>query len=329
MNPKALILVPLIVLVMGCILQPEQPQQWEIQDRMDYRYGIFMMDNDGTKVVQIYGSDRSLSGASLSPDGRIIFYEQEGGIGAGLSSIDTSEIAVVNIDGRGYRKLTDNGWMDFQPKWSPDGSEILFISTGGRSAGTDIYVMDLDGNVIRQLTDTPGISEADPDWKCGKVVFTRNQGIWIMDDDGSSPRQLTDPPGKGTDVGVQFPVGDYDPNLSPDCSKVVFERLAGSGLRSGETTIGDYDLHVYDIGTGTETEISNDEAADFVPKWSPDGSRILFIHVSDDPEDAYDIYVTNPDGTGREKVTGEDPPGFVENGCSWMGSKIIFTAEWF
>ncbi len=328
---KLLLLIPVIVLLMGCTQQPEPPEepQWQIQGKTGYRYGIFFMDADGTKVVEIYGSNKSLSSASFSPDGRIVFYEQQGGIQAMLSAIDTSEIAMVHIDGRGYRKLTDNDWMDFQPRWSADWDEILFISTMGLKAGTDIYVMDLNGNVTKQLTKTLPISEADPDWKCGKIVYTRNHSIWIMDEDGSNQQQLTEPPGKGTDVGVQFPIGDYDPNLSPDCKRVVFGRLVGPGPQSGGVNIGDYDLYIYDIGTGTEIEISNNEAADFVPEWSPDGSKIIFIHVTDNPEDAYDIYITNPDGTGRKKVTGDDPPSFVESGCSWLDGKILFTAEWY
>ncbi|UCD07360.1 MAG: DPP IV N-terminal domain-containing protein, partial [Candidatus Aenigmatarchaeota archaeon] len=111
--------------------------------------------------------------------------------------------------------------------------------------------------------------------------------------------------------------------------RVVFGRLVGPGPQAGGVNIGDYDLYVYDIGTGTETEISNNEAADFVPEWSPDGNKIIFINLTDNQEDAYDIYTTNPDGTGRKKVTGDDPPSFVENGCSWLDGKILFTAEWY
>ncbi len=325
-----ILLVGIIILISGCTqtqpTQPEEPEGWQIQGKMDYKYGIFVMKSDGTEVVQIYGSKKPVSGASLSPQGRLVFWEMEAG---GLDAIQTSEIVMIRVDGEGYTRLTSNDWMDFQPRWSSDGEQILFISDGGKQAGTDIYIMDIDGNITSQLTDTIGISEADPDWKCGKIVYTRNHSVWIMDEDGSNPVQLTDPSGKGTNIGVQFPIGDYDPNLSPDCAKVVFERLVGPGTQLGETTIGDYDLYVYDIGTGTETDISQQDAADFVPKWS-DQDKILFVHITDAIPDTYDIYMTNPDGTGRIKVTGDDPPTFIESGCSWIGSdRILFTAEFY
>jgi Tol biopolymer transport system component len=286
------------------------------------------MEIDGSGVTQIYGSDSIfISNALASPDNtKIVFYEQDG---RDMETITTTEIALMNADGTGYRKLTNNNWMDFQPIWSPNGTEILFISDGGQSAGTDIYVMDTDGNVLRRLTDTPGITEADPDWKCGKIVFTRNGTIWIMDEDGLNQKQLTDPVGRGTDVGVQFTLGDYDPSLSPDCSKVAFERLNGAGYEVDGTRIGDYDLYIYYISDDAYQDISQSQTADLIPEWSSDGTKIVFNHLSNVIDDLYDIFVINADGTGRAKVTGDDPTGFVEEGCTWFGNKILFAAEIF
>ncbi|NIO22756.1 MAG: hypothetical protein GTN38_01870 [Candidatus Aenigmarchaeota archaeon] len=313
-----------IIFVSGCT--QTQTSQWEIQGRTDHRDGIFIMDLDGSNIRQIHGSDLHLSEAVPSPDGKMIaFTEQEGRT---LDDIHNSEIAVVNIDGTGYRKLTGNDWVDVQPRWSADGREIMFLSTGGKQAGTDIYVMDLEGNILRQLTDTVGISEGDLDWKCGKVVHTRYHSIWMMDDDGSNQIEITDPPGRGTDVGVQFPLGDYDPNFSPDCSKVAFERLTGTGKTVGQTSLGDYDLYVYDISSGTETDISQNGDGDLLPEWSPN-NKILFVHLTDNRDDLYDIFVINPDGSGRRKVTGDDPLNFVEAGCAWLGDSVLFTGEFF
>jgi Tol biopolymer transport system component len=331
---KFMVLVILIIplLISGCTqTQPTPPEDpgWQIQGKMDHRYGIFTMNIDGTGLVQIYGSDNPVSSASLSSTGRLIFQEMDIG---GLDAIQTSEIIMIKIDGEGYTKLTDNDWMDFQPVWSRDGEEILFVSNMGLKTGTEIYLMDLDGNITNRLTNTVVLSEADPDWKCSKIVYTRNHSIWIMDDNGSNQKQLTDPFGKGTYVGVQFPIGDYDPSLSSDCDMVVFSRLVGPGPSLGETQIGDYDLYVYDIDTGTETDISKNDAADFVPKWYPGGfhDKIIFIHVTDVIDDTFDIYMINPDGTGRTKVTGDDPSIFIENGCSWLSrDRILFTAEFY
>jgi len=319
MGNKALLTAFLLLLafsVLGCT------QKWEIQNSMNYKYGIFIMNSDGKNVMQIYGSNNSLSSASVSPDGtKIIFCEMEGGI----EGISTSEIAVINIDGTGYRKLTDNDYMDFQPVWISD-SEILFVSNPSNT-GTDIYTMNLDGYVLNQLTDTIGISEADPDVGCGKVVFTREHSVWMMYDDGTNLVQMTNPYEKGLDIGVQFPIGDYDPNFSPDCTKIVFERLVGAGKIVSGVNIGDYDIYVYDTSSGTETEISGNDIADFVPKWGVNG--IIFVQISDVLQETYDIYFIKSDGTERHRITGNDPINFIENGCSWFGDSIVFTAQFF
>jgi Tol biopolymer transport system component len=309
----------LIFLFLGCT-----QQQWHVIGDKGTKYGIYIMDMDGKNVRQIYGSDTNIAGVVASPDGeKIAFFEMSGQTGD-FEGVNSAEIAAINIDGTGYQELTNNDYIDLQPQWYSDTRELLFISNPN-NVGTDIYVMSLDGNVIGQLTNTPGISEADPNCKCGKIVFTRDSSVWIMNDDGTGERKLTEPLNKGVDVGVQFPIGDYDPDLSPDCGRVVFSRLVGPGKNVGGINIGDYDLYVYDIESGTEKEISNDNGADFVPEWSDYG--IIFIYVSDVVESNYDIFMINSDGTDRKKVTGNDPLGFVENGCSWLGNQILFTAE--
>ena len=297
-----------------------------MQNDLGTKYGIYLMNVDGTNVKQIYGGSSDLAGVLVSPSKtKIVFYEQQGFI---LEAAETGELFMMNTDGSNVEKLTDNDWIDVQPRWSPDSKKILFVSTGGEYTGTDLYVMDVNTRDITKLTNTPGISEADPDWKCGKIVFTRDYSIWIMNDDGTNMKKLTEAPGKATDVGVQFPLGDYDPDLSTDCTKVVFSRLVGPGKEFDETQIGDYDLYVYDLSSETETDISNDDNADSIPEWSAN-NKIVFIHVGDVMEDLYDIFVINPDGTGRTKATGNDPLNFVETGCSWYGDKILFTAEFF
>ncbi len=307
----------LVFLIMGCT------SEWQIQNNLGTKYGIFVMDSDGTNVRQIHGSEIAMMGVNPSPDGtKLAFFEFSGN----FSEIISSEVSLINIDGTGYKKLTNNDYMDFQPVWISN-HEILFISNQN-NVGTDVYVMDPNGNVLRQLTDTIGISEADPDVKCNKIVFTREHSIWIMDINGENQEKITEPPSKGVDVGVQFPLGDYDPNLSPDCKKVSFERLMSTGKSIDGTNLGDYDIYVYDLETDQEIDISQNGDADLLPKWSSD-NKILFVHLSDDINNVYDVYSINSNGTERTKITGNDPTNFIEKGAIWFGDQIIFTAEFF
>jgi len=62
------------------------------------------------------------------------------------------EIFVMNADGTGLRKLTDNTAVDAAPTWSPDGGKIVFTSDRGGSF--ELYRMNSDGSQ-QQMIPTP------------------------------------------------------------------------------------------------------------------------------------------------------------------------------
>ena len=62
------------------------------------------------------------------------------------------EIFVMNTDGSGLKKLTDNSAVDAAPSWSPDGGRIVF--TSDRSGTFELYSMNSDGSG-QQMIPTP------------------------------------------------------------------------------------------------------------------------------------------------------------------------------
>ena len=78
----------------------------------------------------------------FSPDGsRIAFMSERDG---------NSEIYVMNRNGSGVRRLTNNTAIESTPTWSPTGTQIAF--TSDRSGSPQIWVMDADGLNLRRLT---------------------------------------------------------------------------------------------------------------------------------------------------------------------------------
>jgi len=71
------------------------------------------------------------------------------------------DLAVVSVDGGAVRTLVADGSWNWYPRWSPDGSEIAFLST--RSGNWDVWVVDAAGGTPRQLTDWPS-NEFDARW---------------------------------------------------------------------------------------------------------------------------------------------------------------------
>lgn len=72
------------------------------------------------------------------------------------------EIYIMNADGSDKRRLTRVAGADSNPSVSPDGSRIVFDSS--RAGTTEIYVMDLDGTGLVQLTRSGETAPAGSSW---------------------------------------------------------------------------------------------------------------------------------------------------------------------
>jgi sugar lactone lactonase YvrE len=119
---------------------------------------LYIMNADGTNVVQLTRNDVFDSAPSFSPDGKQMVFESARDSHNALAL----DIYVMNVDGSNVRRLTADPAHDEGPVFSPDGTKILFTSERGGSS--DIWVMNADGSGLRRLTDDPSRDES-PDWQ--------------------------------------------------------------------------------------------------------------------------------------------------------------------
>jgi hypothetical protein len=207
--------------------------------------------------------------------------------GSRLAFTSGGDIYVINADGSGQARLTNDPSLDSFRSWSPDGSKIGFTSV--RDGNLEVYVMNADGANPTRLTSLDLVSEPawSRDWT--KIAFARSGDIYVMNADGTSVTRLTSFGSSG------------QPAWSPDGTKIAFVRFTfvvipnqNNGGYSGN--IDDSDLYVMNAdGSGVTLVASGSDegfyifGAEFLsatytaPAWSPDGRWLAFTHTLCDP----------------------------------------------
>ena len=113
---------------------------------------IYVMDADGSNQRRLSFVGGRAATPEWSPRGDQIAFTHIAG---------DFNIAVINPQGRGFRKLT-NGWQDEAPTWAPNGRIIQFFRTERGSGRTGLWQVDLTGENERKLP-TP-VDASDPAW---------------------------------------------------------------------------------------------------------------------------------------------------------------------
>jgi TolB protein len=149
-----------------------------------------------------------------------------------------AEIMLLDLTGEGtIRPLNVRGTS---PTFSPDGRQIAFVSD--LNGAQDIYVMDVDGDNIVQVTDDPQLN-LWPAWSPdgSRLLFVSerdgNLDIYTINVDGSGQERLTD-----------HPAPDYAPAWSPDGMRIAFD-----SNRSGVLSIYVMDTDGTDVREVTVT----------------------------------------------------------------------------
>ncbi len=167
----------------------------------EVNFEIYVMDTDGANPQKLTNNPGTDQHPAWSPDGTRIAFSSDRDIHFIADFGITSEIYVMDADGRNSQRLTENRKNDDSPAWSPDGTRIVFSSDRkGDFVNYEIYVMDADGGNPQRLTenrDNDGAPSWSPDGK--RIAFAsygdNNEGdIYVMDADGGNPQKLTNHP---------------------------------------------------------------------------------------------------------------------------------------
>ena len=172
----------------------------------------------------------------------------------------------------------------------------------------DIFVADMAGNIVNQLTDTEGYdAEATVSPKGDKIVFTSTRSgdleLYTMNIDGTDVKQVTDE--LGYDGGAFF---------SPDGTKLIFRASRPETeeeikeykdlLAQGLVQPTQMELFICNVDGSDLKQITNLGNANWAPYFHPSGEKVVFSSNHESKRGfPFNLYMINIDGSGLERIT--------------------------
>jgi Tol biopolymer transport system component len=173
---------------------------------VDLGVHVANLDGSGSRAVTPPSTKANNAGAgsaALSPDGRWVAFVRSPDWDHAPASL-----YVVQSDGTGLRRLTDDSAGVSAPRWSPDGKQILFTANHDSFVPAPLYVVEVAGGAARALpVMTDGSTAFEGSWSPDgkRIVFrTWQPGWWhaelhVMNADGSNQQALWVSPDHRTD----------------------------------------------------------------------------------------------------------------------------------
>jgi dipeptidyl aminopeptidase/acylaminoacyl peptidase len=274
----------------------------------------------------------SVSAPDFSPDGEYLIYSVE----APNVEADEPRSDLWRVrwkDGEREQLTQTAVASEMQPLYSPDGLQIAFLS--------DQEVKKVEKkDEKKEAPEQPGKEDAPP----------RLMQVWVMPAaaaDGrkkSEPQKLTDIPGGVSDFawspdGKRLAIIASDPELPagekkpPKPKPIVIDRYRFKEDFKGILTNRRQHLYLFDIATKEATLLTPGSHDEYLPAWSPDGTRIAYVtRRGGDPDRHanWDIYVMEArEGAAEQQVTrfeGADLDPSWESHMSWSpdGQQIAY-----
>lgn len=246
--------------------------------------------------------------ASWSPHGqRLAFWGEQKG--------SHRDIWTVASDGNSEPvPVTDDGFVDWNPTWSPDGQHLYFLSNRGGEMNLWRVAIEESTGRLRGEPEPATL----PSNNCQHVSFARNGKSLVY---GQSTRsenvwQIGFDPGRGEVAGTAAFLTQglkrYSWfSLAPDEQSFAY-------LARGEPQ---QDLFTADRAGTPLHRLTDDVAQDIVPRWSPDGQWIAFLS---DRSGKYEIWKVRPDGSGLTQMTHEPDRDLVAPVWSPDSSRLLY-----
>ncbi|MBS1534983.1 MAG: M20/M25/M40 family metallo-hydrolase [Bacteroidetes bacterium] len=289
--------------------------------------------------------------AYFSPNGKMLTLQVTNkSIGAECDQIYTLNLTDKEFNPQSLKRISNGKGRTTCSYFMPDGKYIIFASTHGSQSECppppkpregkylwaiypefDIYMADLNGKIVKQLTNSPGYdAEAvvSPDGK--KIAFTSTRSgdleLWTMNLDGTNLKQVTH--GLGYDGGSFF---------SHDSKKLVFRASRPktqaeiedyqSLLKDNVVAPTEMEIYTCNVDGSDLKQITHLGKANWAPFFHPSDKKIIFSsnHHATRGYD-FQLYMIDVDGTNLTQITFDSEfnafPMFSPD-----GKKLVFSSN--
>ena len=220
----------------------------------------------------------------VSPDGRRIAF-----VVTSLSDERDeylSNIWIVDAAGGAPRRFTAGPRRDIEPRWSPDGAQLAFLSERAPKDKLQLYVMPADGGEPTKLTALEnGVGSIAWSPEGSRLAFVSAVG-GQREPDSEEEKRKSRPARVITAVKYRF---------------------------NGEGFVYDRRPHVFMVSTSSSApvQLTDGDFIDADPTWSPDGDSIVFAsarHAERDDDDASDLWRVPAKGGTPQRLTATAGP---------------------
>lgn len=244
---------------------PAEPDPWDIRQ-----------PGGELQTIRIDTNESTWSNLTISPDGKTMLFDMLG------------DIYQMPISGGHASPLVQGFDWTMQPQYSPDGSQIAFISD--RSGARNLWIMNADGSNPVQVSQETTTFVHTPSWSPDGNYIAVTKGfmssrsipageIWIYHRSGGNGVMV-----KGREFGKHSQKSATDPAFSPDGRYLYYSKDVTPGRiweygKNATTEL--FNIIRHDLESGEESYFIGGVGGAIVPTPSPDGRHMAYLKRED------------------------------------------------